>query len=133
MNKSESNFEWPRETYTKKSELWSKLFELFSKTEDQINLLSSIFSAYDIGRKNRILDLCCGRGSHAIALAKKGYQVYGIDLSEPLIKIARNNAKNMEADPKVEFIVGDVRDLDKIFKGHSFDAIICMLFNRLLY
>jgi ubiquinone/menaquinone biosynthesis C-methylase UbiE len=123
------NVEWPRETYTKKPELWSKLFELFSKTEDQINLLSGIFSAYGVGRKSRILDLCCGSGRHAIALAKKGYRVVGIDLSEPLIKMARNNAKNREIDGKVEFIVGDVRDLDKIFKGYSFGAVISMTYS----
>jgi ubiquinone/menaquinone biosynthesis C-methylase UbiE len=123
------NVEWPRETYTKKSELWSKLFELFSKTEDQINLLSSIFSEHHIGRKSRILDLCCGSGRHAIALAKKGYQIAGIDLSESLIKMARNNAKSTEIDGKVEFIVGDVRDLNKIFKGRFFDAVISMTYS----
>jgi SAM-dependent methyltransferase len=123
------NVKWPRETYTKRPELWSRLFELFSRTEDQINLLSSVFSEHGIGRKGRILDLCCGSGRHAIALAKKGYRVLGIHLSEPLIRMARNNAKNGEIDGKVEFIVGDVRDLQRILKGRSFDVVISMTYS----
>ncbi len=51
----------------------------------------------------RILDLCCGTGQLAQALAQRGYQVTGIDGSEEMIRLARINA------PDVEFIVEDAR------------------------
>lgn len=51
----------------------------------------------------RILDLCCGTGQLAQALAQRGYQVAGIDGSEEMIRYARINA------PAVEFMVEDAR------------------------
>lgn len=53
----------------------------------------------------RILDLCCGTGQLARALAQRGYSVTGIDGSEEMIRLARMNA------PDVEFLVEDARAL----------------------
>jgi SAM-dependent methyltransferase len=50
-----------------------------------------------------ILDLCCGTGQLANALARRGYQVTGIDGSEVMLDFARKNA------PDAEFIVDDAR------------------------
>jgi len=64
-----------------------------------------------------ILDVGCGTGRHSLELARRGYQVTGIDLSERMLeegrKIAR--AENLE----VEFIQADAREftLDRIFAG----------------
>jgi SAM-dependent methyltransferase len=41
----------------------------------------------------RVLDVACGTGHHAIALAKRGYEVLGSDGSERMIAKARQNAK----------------------------------------
>lgn len=46
-----------------------------------------------------ILDLCCGTGQLAQALTKRGYRVTGLDVSEEMIRFARENA------PGAEFIV----------------------------
>ncbi|MFP4521160.1 MAG: class I SAM-dependent DNA methyltransferase, partial [Fibrobacterota bacterium] len=35
-----------------------------------------------------VLDLCCGNGRHLCALNKAGYDVYGLDLSMPLLREA---------------------------------------------
>ena len=51
----------------------------------------------------RILDLCCGTGQLAQALAERGYQVTGIDGSEEMIRHARING------PDVELTVADAR------------------------
>ena len=40
----------------------------------------------------RVLDAACGTGVHAIALAQRGYQVAGADLSAGMIERARANA-----------------------------------------
>lgn len=50
-----------------------------------------------------VLDLCCGTGQLAQALAERGYQVTGIDGSEEMIRFARINA------PNVDFIIEDAR------------------------
>lgn len=51
----------------------------------------------------RILDLCCGTGQLTEALLRRGYAVTGIDGSEEMVRLARENA------PAAEFIVGDAR------------------------
>ncbi|MDY7040920.1 MAG: class I SAM-dependent methyltransferase, partial [Chloroflexota bacterium] len=40
----------------------------------------------------RVLDAACGTGMHAIALAQRGYEVIGADLSAGMIERARENA-----------------------------------------
>ena len=43
-----------------------------------------------------ILDMCCGSGSHGIALAQRGLNVLGVDMSVQLLKQARNKMKNLD-------------------------------------
>jgi len=40
----------------------------------------------------RVIDVACGTGMHAIELARRGYKVVGADLSAPMIERARENA-----------------------------------------
>lgn len=56
----------------------------------------------------RILDVGCGRGRHALRLAERGYRVTGIDLSEPSIRQARQEAA--ARDLTAVFSVRDMRD-----------------------
>ena len=36
-------------------------------------------------KKGKLLDLGCGTGNHAIPLARRGYEVTGVDLSEDML------------------------------------------------
>jgi SAM-dependent methyltransferase len=56
-----------------------------------------------------VLDLCCGHGRHSIELAKRGYHVVGLDISELSLELARATAA--DAGVAVEFIRGDMRDI----------------------
>jgi len=55
-----------------------------------------------------ILDVGCGRGRHSRILARRGYTVTGIDLSEEAITEARARAQAENLD--VTFERGDMRD-----------------------
>ena len=55
----------------------------------------------------KILDLGCGTGRHSIELAKRGYDVTGLDLSESLLKKAREKADALKL--KINFIKEDAR------------------------
>jgi SAM-dependent methyltransferase len=57
----------------------------------------------------RVLDLGCGWGRHAVALARGGFRVTGVDLSETLLERARRRAA--AAGVEVEWVRGDVREV----------------------
>lgn len=57
----------------------------------------------------RVLDLCCGNGRHAIALAASGYEVTGVDLSAIYLSVAAASAA--AAGVEVEWIREDIRCL----------------------
>ncbi|MDP2425635.1 MAG: class I SAM-dependent methyltransferase [bacterium] len=58
----------------------------------------------------RILDLACGTGTYALALASKGYLMEASDLSEDMIAYAIKKSRQSKHD--ITFHVQDMRDLD---------------------
>lgn len=56
-----------------------------------------------------VLDAGCGSGDHAIALARRGLQVAGVDVVEAAIEQARAKARAgpPEVASRLEFLVGD--------------------------
>jgi SAM-dependent methyltransferase len=69
----------------------------------------------------RVLDVGCGPGRHALALARRGMEVVGVDRSREFLRLAGEVA---DAEGlTVNFVELDVRDLD--FDG-EFDAVICL-------
>jgi SAM-dependent methyltransferase len=67
----------------------------------------------------RVLDVGCGPGRHALALADRGITVHGVDLSPDFVALARGAAGERPAT----FEVLDVRDLAF---DREFDAAICL-------
>jgi SAM-dependent methyltransferase len=68
--------------------------------------------------QSRVLDLACGKGRHAIYLAKKGYEVTGLDLS------ARNiAAAQISANERLHFAEHDMR---AVYKNSHFDVVFNM-------
>lgn len=56
----------------------------------------------------RILDLPCGQGRHAIELARRGYDVTGVDLSPFMLKVAEERAR--AEGVRVRWLAGDMRE-----------------------
>lgn len=57
----------------------------------------------------RVLDLSCGFGRHSVELARRGFQVTGLDLSPQLLGHAREAASSAGVD--VTWIEADMRDI----------------------
>ena len=66
-----------------------------------------------------VLDLCCGPGRHAAALAKRGFGVTAVDRTAFLLNHAR--ARAAHANLSVEFVLEDMR---RFSRPASFDLII---------
>lgn len=73
-------------------------------------------------KPGRALDIGCGRGENAIMLAINGCDVTGIDI----VKVAISDAKEkaIERRVKVNFVVGDVLQMYRLFRKGEFDIVI---------
>ena len=65
---------------------------------------------------SKVVDLACGRGRHSVALHRKGFKVYGLDLSEQNIQYAYKHFSNRD----LEFFQHDMRDP---FPVNEMDAV----------
>lgn len=73
---------------------------------------------------DQALDICCGTGDIAFALAAQGAETTGLDFTEQMLAVAEARAN--QADPKSKtqnpkFVQGDAMKLP--FADHSFDAV----------
>lgn len=75
-----------------------------------------------LGRRERVLDAGCGYGRIADPLAARGYRVIGLDISEPLLRSARDTAARRAL--RLPLTAGNMTNLP--FRAASFDAIICL-------
>ena len=105
-----------------------KLFENYAhKYDNECFVQGTVgecdFIEQEIGRDKslRIIDIGCGTGRHAIELAKRGYNVTGVDLSENQINRAKEKAQ--EAGVEINFQTQDARNLP--FDG-QFDLAIML-------
>lgn len=111
-----------------KKQWYESLFEDYSQSYDSESFTQGtagecdfIEQEFDYNKSLKILDVGCGTGRHSIELSKRGYKMTGIDLSESMLRRARDKAKadNLE----IEFLRYDARNLP--FNG-DFDAAIML-------
>lgn len=77
------------------------------------------------GANPRLLELACGSGRLTIPLAKAGFRITGLDLSEPMLDIARQKVaqESPEVQKRVKLVQGDMRNLDEVLGNEQFDMI----------
>lgn len=85
-----------------------------------LNWFSQIFVDLS-GTGNKVLDIGSGNGKLAIAMARKGNTVSGLDVSKIAIQKSQELNKKIAPDIKVEFKNGDARNIP--FENESFDYI----------
>jgi SAM-dependent methyltransferase len=86
-----------------------------TQTAEEVEALAGLLPA----PPTRVLDVACGRGRHAVALARRGFDVVGVDTSPAFLAAARGTAP----ERAIEFIEGDMRDLAF---DREFDAAVSM-------
>ena len=84
------------------------------------DFLEQAFESYGCN-VNAVLDIACGTGRHAIEMAGRGYAVTGLDVSECMIRKAKEKAGSLE----IEFVEEDMLNLSH---EDRYDAAY-MLFN----
>lgn len=91
----------------------------FTKGTDQE--VAFLGDALGLEAGHRVLDVGCGPGRHALALARRGIDVLGVDLSADFVALASEAAAHDGLSARFE--VADVREL--AYDG-EFDAVICL-------
>jgi SAM-dependent methyltransferase len=91
----------------------------FTKGTDQE--VAFLVDALGLEAGERVLDVGCGPGRHALALARRGLDVTGVDLSEDFVALARDAAGAEGLSARFEIV--DVRDLAF---DTQFDAAVCL-------
>lgn len=80
------------------------------------------------GSVGGILDVGCGTGAHAIALAAAGHRVVGLDRSESMLEQARaaeSRAHERIAARPVQWVAGDVSD-PAVLPGRWFRGVLAL-------
>jgi 2-polyprenyl-3-methyl-5-hydroxy-6-metoxy-1,4-benzoquinol methylase len=97
--------QWYEELFTNYAESYEKeSFTMGTKAE-----VDFIEHEIAFNKSLKILDIGCGTGRHDIELARRGYNVTGVDLSESMLAKAKEDAA--KANVKVKFEQGDARTL----------------------
>jgi SAM-dependent methyltransferase len=79
---------------------------LYNKRDDReaAFFIDNLCAKLQLSPASKIWDIACGKGRHAVAFNKKGYDVTGTDLSPESIKEAA-----IHANPQLKFEVHDMR------------------------
>lgn len=110
-------------------EWWRRLFnttlyfELYESQDTELakTQVPQLLALLGMTPPARILDVGCGYGRHSIELARLGFEVTGVDISQ--VQLARARERAEAAEVSVDFRLGDARTLD--FEA-EFDAAISM-------
>jgi ubiquinone/menaquinone biosynthesis C-methylase UbiE len=106
---------------------WNQLAEAYEAfrqelgTYNQLVEVPAMLSLIGDVKRKRLLDAGCGYGYYSILLVKKGAVVTGVDISEKMIELAKNNAS--KASVECQFLVCDMQDLS-MFASSTFDIVI---------
>jgi cyclopropane fatty-acyl-phospholipid synthase-like methyltransferase len=90
-------------------------------TRDTLREADFLEELLGLPRGAEILDIGCGTGRHSIELAKRGYRMTGIDLSEGMLSVARETARASGVD--VRWVKADATAYRP---DQLLDAVLCL-------
>jgi len=98
---------------------FAKYYDLIFSSKNyfnEIDFIKTRIKKYKIDAK-KILDVGCGTGSHLNLLINDFEYLYGIDINEEILNIARKKSK------KINYSTGNMSDFNL---SQKFDVILCM-------
>jgi len=93
---------------------------VFDKVKNEYEI-GKIIQATGPTNQSLILDIGSGTGDHVASFVSKGYNAVGLDISPPMVAIAR------EKYPNLDFSVGNATEV-MLYPAHTFTHITCLYF-----
>jgi SAM-dependent methyltransferase len=106
--------------------LYAAYYDLLYRDKDyarEVKYVVSLLRRNAVRNGSSLLNLGCGTGKHDLLLGEAGYRVYGVDLSEGMVRLAIERAAGCNLDGKLRFSHGDVR---LVRLGERFDAVLAL-------
>jgi len=110
-----------KQWYESLFENYGKKYDEESFTQGTIGECNFIEEEINFNKNSRILDIGCGTGRHSIELAKRGYNLTAVDLSDSQLERAKRKAA--DAKVKIDFRKEDARELTF---NNEFDLVIIL-------
>tara|TARA_B110001454_G_scaffold74716_1_gene72283 strand:- start:507 stop:1265 length:759 start_codon:yes stop_codon:yes gene_type:complete len=109
--------------------IYSQYYDLLYRDKDYAGEVDYIIKLIkeNSNEAKTLLDMGSGTGKHAELFCNNGYIVHGIDLSEDMLKIAKNRIKDKE--DKLSFSHSKIQELDL---NKKFDVVVS-LFHVMCY
>ena len=102
-------------------EIWStgnNIRPWFGDTTKEEDFLIDVM---ELSGSERILDMACGYGRHAVELSRRGFSVVGVDITRRYIEEAERYASSKGLNP--QFICSDIRD---VYCNEEYDVVLNM-------
>ena len=96
-----------KQWYEEMFENYGETYDKESFTQGTAGEVEFLLKEINHDKSKRILDVGCGTGRHAIELAKLGYKITGVDLSNSQLKRAKEKAAS--ANVNIDFQLMDAR------------------------
>jgi ubiquinone/menaquinone biosynthesis C-methylase UbiE len=104
------------------AKIYNMLFNSPEKTSfERVSMREMMFDTFS-KPETKILDVCCGTSAHAKTMTEDGYDFVGMDVSEPMLKIARRDC------PSARFYKADAKDASS-FPPKSFSHALLLHFS----
>lgn len=101
--------------------IWSMDIQDMSWVEDTKRQVDFLIDKLELKGDERILDLACGFGRHALELARRGYDVTGVDITPAYIEYASQQAEKEALNAR--FLCKDIREVSF---NNEYDVVINM-------
>ena len=107
--------------------VYSKYYNLLYKDKDyagEAQYIDGLTQRYAPGAKS-LLDLGCGTGRHDFELAKLGYEITGVDMSDEMLAAANLNllTQHKRFSSSLRFSSGDIR---AVRLNQTFDVVVSL-------
>lgn len=93
-------------------------YDRYAHTKGTTQEIDFLVHELELRPGQRVLDVGCGTGRHAYELARRGFEVHGVDISRRFVEVARTGAPDGATFERL-----DARMLPFVAQ---FDAVLCL-------